>query len=61
MRHNYRIVSGITSTSLEETVLDLMEMGWKPDGGIVFVPETDETKQMYFQAMILEDDSGDTA
>ena len=48
----YKLVAG-SESEIQETVNDLMDKGWTPQGGIqVYVVHREKGKIMYFQAMV---------
>jgi hypothetical protein len=51
----YKIVSSGSEEEIENGVLQLLIDEWIPQGGIAFIPETDQSSIWYAQAMVKDD------
>jgi hypothetical protein len=49
---SYLIAAGYSAGDLVRRVHDLMESGWKPEGGIAILPAPDIDGNMFFQVMV---------
>jgi hypothetical protein len=49
---DYTLAESNNAAELIQTILELREDGWVPQGGIAFAQETDTQYQWYVQAMV---------
>jgi hypothetical protein len=48
----YGVVQENSAHELEKAVTELIAEGWVPQGGMAVMPETEDTMERYFQALI---------
>ena len=56
----YMILWGETDNDLEDRVETYMKKGYRPTGGVIFIPDRGDTSQSgFFQAVLREDKDHD--